>query len=125
MLPTQRLENIVPHLTAEQYARVVAFAEVLATQQAPSGLAATVAATRRRLGRQFSQTARLRLRALTRRSEEDTLTEAERAEYIALAEQREEADAEWITAAAQLSAMHAIPLAQALELLNLGVKRHV
>ena len=124
MLPTQRLENVVTRLTPEQYARVVAFAEVLATQSAPSNLTATVTATRRRLGRFFSQVSRLRLRELTRKSEEATLTETERAELIALAEQREESDAEWINAAAQLSVTHAIPLAQALDLLNLGVKRH-
>ena len=125
MLSGQRLENIVTNLTVEQYARVVAFAQVLATENAPSGLAATVAATRRRQGRQFSQAARLRLRALTRRSENGALTDAERDEYIALAERREAADAEWINAAGQLSATHAIPLAQALDLLNLGVKRNV
>ena len=94
MLHTQRLENVAARLTPEQYAYVLAFAEALATQNTPHGFAKTVTTTRRRLEDIFPQAARLRFRELTRQSEDATLNEAEQTELLALAEKREESDAE-------------------------------
>lgn len=107
MNPTQRLEEVVTRLTPNQYARLLLFAESLA---ASSDVHAAGA---------FPEPLRERLRELTRRSEAEILTEPEYAEYIALAEQLENADAGRLEAAAKLAQQDNIPLAEALTRLDL------
>ena len=109
MNPTQRLEEVVTRLTPEQYARLLFYAESLAAAHEDTSKA-------------FPETLRQRLRELTSKSETETLTVAERAEYIVLAEQLEDADAARLEAAARLSQEDSIPLAQALARLDAGVK---
>jgi hypothetical protein len=62
----------------------------------------------------------LRLRALMRKSEEEALTPDERAEYIALAAQREEADAERLQAMLRLAQLRGVPPTQLLEEFGIG-----
>jgi anti-sigma factor ChrR (cupin superfamily) len=120
MLPTHRLEAVIPRLTAEQYAQLVEYAETLA---AGNNIRQAATAAKRRLARKFPESARLRLRELTRKSEDESLNEEERREYIALAERREETDAERLEAAAQLVSQHGIALPQALAIFDLGAER--
>ncbi len=108
----QRLEEVVTRLTPEQYVRLLSFAESLAAELDAESVAA--------LPQRFPEPLRLRLRELTTRSEAETLNDAERAEYIVLAEQLERADAGRLAAAARLSERRNIPLAQALAELNAG-----
>lgn len=108
MNPAERLEEVVTRLTPEQYARLLLFAESLAaSHDVPSA-------------KTFAETLRERLRELTRKSEAETLSEAEGAEYIVLAEQLENADAARLEAAAKLSQQDSIPLAEALARLDAG-----
>lgn len=108
MNPAERLEEVVTRLTPEQYARLLLFAESLAaSHDVPSA-------------KTFAETLRERLRELTRKSEVETLSEAEGAEYIVLAEQLENADAARLEAAAKLSQQDSIPLAEALARLDAG-----
>ena len=111
MNQTQRLEQVVPRLTAEQLARLVSFAESLVTESLPP-----------RLGRSqiFPADSRRRLRELTAKSEAETLSEIERAEYVTLAQQRENADAARLTEAAQLSKQKGIGLSEALAQCDAG-----
>ncbi|MDQ3688098.1 MAG: hypothetical protein M3430_21235 [Acidobacteriota bacterium] len=111
--PTHRLEleEVVTRLTPEQVARVLSFAE------SPT---AETAATDAAPAKSFAEPVRRRLRELTAQSEAETLTEAERAEYIALAEGREAADAERLETATTLAKLHDIPFAQALAELDAG-----
>jgi hypothetical protein len=111
MNQTQRLEEVVTRLTSEQYARLLSFAESLVAETSQSDFQST---------KTFSDGSRQRLRELTDKSESETLTESERAEYIALAEQRENADAARLQEAAQLSKQNNIPLTEALAQLDAG-----
>ena len=108
MNTTQRLEEVVTRLTPEQYARLLFFAESLAASDDADS------------AKTFPDTLRQRLRELTRKSEAETLNEAEGAEYIVLAEQLENADAARLEAALKLSQQESIPLAEALAKLDLG-----
>lgn len=108
MNPTQRLEEVVTRLTPKQYARLLLFAESLAASHDVQSAGA------------FPEPLRERLRELTHRSEAEILSEAECAEYIALAEQLENADAGRLEAAARLAQQDNIPLAEALARLDLG-----
>ncbi|SRR6266508_1560878 len=104
----QRLEEVATRLTPEQCARLLLYAESLAAvNEDPSAKA-------------FPESLRQRLRELTSRSEVEALSEAERAEYIILAEQLENADAARLEAAARLSQQDSIPLAEALARLDAG-----
>ena len=130
MHPTQQLEACVARMTPEQYARLLAFAEaLLAEALAPNEgdtapQAAEAAALQQRLQYAFPDHLRQRLRVLTRKSEAETLTTDERAEYIALAEQREEADAERLQAVIRLAQLRGIPPAQLLEEFGIGATGH-
>jgi hypothetical protein len=64
------------------------------------------------------------LRELTRKSEVEALTTDERAEYIALAVQREEADAERLQAVIRLAQLRGVPPTQMLEEFGLGATGH-
>ena len=91
MNPAERLEEVVTRLTPEQYARLLLFAESLAASHDVQS------------ARTFPEPLRQRLRELTSKSEVGTLSEAEGAEYMVLAEQLENADAARLEAAARLS----------------------
>ena len=108
MNPTQRLKEVVTRLNPKQFARLLLFAESLAASSDVQSVGA------------FPEPLRERLRELTRRSEAEILNEAECAEYIALAEQLENADAARLEAAARLGQQENIPIAEALERLVLG-----
>lgn len=108
MNPAERLEQVVTRLTPEQYARLLLFAESLAASHDVQS--ATT----------FPEPLRQRLRELTIRSEVEILNAAESAEYIALAEQLENADAARLEAAATLSQENKVPLAEALAQLDAG-----
>ena len=108
MNPAERLEEVVTRLTPEQYARLLLFAESLAAAHEITS------------AKTFPAPLRQRLRELTRKSETETLSEAECAEYIVLAEQLENADAARLEAAARLSQQDGIPLAEALARLDAG-----
>ena len=108
MNPAQRLEEVVTRLTPDQYARLLLFAESLAASHEVQS------------GKTFPEPLRQRLRDLTSKSEAETLTEAECAEYIVLAEQLEDADAARLEAAARLSRQDSIPLGEALARLDSG-----
>jgi hypothetical protein len=108
MNPAERLQEVVTRLTAEQYARLLLFAESLAASHDVHS------------AKTFPELLRERLRELTCKSEADTLSEAESAEYIVLAEQLEDADAARLEAAAKLSQQDSIPLAEALAKLDAG-----
>lgn len=114
MLPTQRLEQAVTHLTPEQYARVVAFAEVLAAQT----LEKTAAGMRRRLARLWPVPLSRRFRALTVKLEAETLTTAERAELIALAEESERVALARVEAVSELARRYNVSPEEALAALR-------
>lgn len=130
MHPTPQLEACVARMTPEQYARLLAFAEaLLAEGLAPSAhdrtqQALETAALQQRLQHVFPDSLRQRLRELTRKSEEEALTPDERAEYIALAEQREAADAERLQVVLRLAQLRGVPPAQLLEELGIGATGH-
>src|SRR2546426_4223736 len=126
MHPTQRLEECVARMTPEQYARLLAFAEaLLAEGLAPSEhhmaqQAVEIAELPQRIQHAFPDHLRQRLRELTRKSEVEALNTDERAEYIALAEQREEADAERLQAVLRLAQLRGLPPTQLLEEFGIG-----
>jgi len=117
-------------MTPAQYARLLAFAEaLLAEGSAPSKhdtaqQAVKAAALQQRIQHAFPDHLRQRLRALTRKSEVEALNTDERAEYIALAAQREEADAERLQAAIRLAQLRGVPPTQLLEEFGIGATGH-
>ena len=120
MLPTQRLENAVTRLTPEQYARVVAFAEVLAAQTFEQ----TAAELRRRLARRWPAPLRRRFRELTVKLENETLTNAERAELSTLAEESEWVAVARAEAVGGLARRYNVPPDQALAAQNTETPRN-
>lgn len=98
MNTTERLQEVATRLTPEQYARLLSYAETLASET--DSLDVDSPDT---LQKNFPENLRLRLRELTAKCEAETLTDAERAEYIALAEQLETEDAKRLEVAAKLS----------------------
>jgi len=130
MHPTQRLEACVARMTPEQYARLLAFAEaLLAEGLAPrerdmAQQAVETAELQHRIQHAFPDNLRQRLRDLTCKSEVEALTTDERAEYIALAEQREEADAERLQAVIRLAQLRGVPPTQLLEEFGIGATGH-
>ena len=102
---TSTLEEVVNRFTSEQKSRLLSFAELLAAETSPPDV---------RRANSFSEPLRRRLRLLTRKSEAETLTDAERAEYIAFAERLENHDAARLNAAAELSKSNNLPLTAAL-----------
>ena len=127
---THQLEACVARMTPEQYARLLAFAEaLLAESSAPSEgdmtqQAEEAAALEQRIQHAFPDHLRQRLRELTRKSEVEALTTDERAEYIALAEQREEADAERLQAVIRLARLRGVPPTQLLEEFGIRATGH-
>jgi hypothetical protein len=65
-----------------------------------------------------------RLRELTCKSEVEALNTDERAQYIALAEQREEADTERLQAVIRLAQLRGVPPTQLLEEFGIGTTGH-
>jgi hypothetical protein len=130
MHPTQRLEECVARMTPEQYARLLAFAEtLLAEGLAPSERdmaqpAMEIAELQKRIQHAFPDDLRQRLRELTHKSEVEALNPDERAEYIALAEQREEADAERLQAVIRLAQLRGVTPTQLLEEFGIGAAGH-
>jgi len=130
MHPTQQLEACVARMTPEQYARLLAFAEaLLAEGLVPSERdmaqqAVETAELQHRIQHAFPDNLRQRLRDLTCKSEVEALTTEERAEYIALAEQREEADAERLQAVIRLAQLRGVPPTQLLEEFGIGMTGH-
>jgi hypothetical protein len=127
---THQLEACVARMTPEQYARLLAFAEALLAEGLTSSAhdmtqqAVETAALQQRIQHVFPDNLRQRLRALTRKSEEEALTPDEHAEYIALAAQREEADAERLQAVLRLAQLRGVPPTQLLEEFGIGTARH-
>lgn len=119
MNPTQRLEEVVTRLTPEQYARVVAFAEVLAQQTFEE----TAGGMRRRLARRWPAPLSRRFRALTAKLEAETLTEAERAELLALSEESERVSLARVEAVGELMRLYHVSHEEALAELNKGNNR--
>ena|SRR5260370_1417424 len=115
-----RLEEFVARMTPEQYARLLAFAElILADPSAENGTGAErgqadadAADLLVRTQQGLSELSRRRLRELTRKSEAEDLTPEERAEYIALAEQLEESDAARLQAAVKLADLRGVSPAE-------------
>src|SRR5262249_22862576 len=130
MHPTPQLEACVARMTPEQYARLLAFAEALVAEgSAPSERdmaqpAGETAELQHRIQHAFPDYLRQRLRELTRKSEVEALNTAERAEYIALAERREAADAERLQAVIRLAQLRSVPLGQLLEEFSIGAAGH-
>lgn len=120
MLPTQRLEKAVTHLTPEQYARVVAFAEALAAQSFEQ----TAAELRRNLARRWPAPLRQRFRALTVKLENETLTKPERAELAALAEESEWVAVARAEAVSELMRRYHVSCEEALAALNAERRGH-
>jgi hypothetical protein len=127
---TQYLQECVARMTPEQYARLLAFAETLLAEGSVPGAhdtaqqAVEAAALQQRIQHTFPDPLRQRLRELTRKSEVEALTPGERAEYIALAAQREEADAERLQAVLRLAQLRGVPPTQLLEEFGIGVTGH-
>jgi hypothetical protein len=130
MRPTPQLEAYVARMTPEQYARLLAFAEALLAEGLPPSAramtpqAVEIAALQQRLQHAFPDSLRQRLRELTRKSEEEALNPDERTEYIALATQREEADAERLHVVLRLAQLRGIPPRQLLEECGIGATGH-
>lgn len=120
MNPTQKLEEVVTRLTPEQYEHLLAYAESLAAQTAAPDVD-EMSILKKRLKQNFPEHLRQRLRELTHKSEGESLSEAERKEYVELAKQLEMADAERLEAASKLSASSGMSLKQTLEELDSGV----
>jgi hypothetical protein len=117
-------------MTPEQYARLLVFAEALLAEGLAPGerdtaqQAVEAAALQHRIQHAFPDNLRQRLRELTRKSEVEVLTTDERAEYIALAAQREEADAERLQAVLRLAQLRGVPPMQLLEEFGIGTTGH-
>jgi hypothetical protein len=130
MHPTQQLEACVARMTPEQYARLLAFAKaLLAEGSVPSERdmaqqAVETAELQHRIQHAFPDNLRQRLRDLTCKSEVEALTTEERAEYVALAEQREEADAKRLQAVLRLAQLRGVPPTQLLEELGIEATGH-
>lgn len=127
---THQLEACVARMTPEQYARLLVFAEALLAEGLAPGerdtaqQAVEAAALQHRIQHAFPDNLRQRLRELTRKSEVEVLTTDERAEYIALAAQREEADAERLQAVLRLAQLRGVPPMQLLEEFGIGTTGH-
>jgi 1,6-anhydro-N-acetylmuramate kinase len=127
MNSTQRLEEFVARMTPDQYARLLAFAESLLAESSAQStsdnqpLAEEAAELLHRIQHSFPESLRQRLRELTHKSEAEALSAEERAEYIALAEQREEADAERLQAVVKLAQRRGISPTQLMKELGIGV----
>jgi hypothetical protein len=127
---THQLEACVACMTPEQYARLLAFAEALLAEGLAPGArdtahqAGETAALQHRIQHAFPANLRQRLRELTRKSEMEALTTDERAEYITLAEQREQADAERLQAVFRLAQLRGVPPTQLLEEFGIGTTGH-
>ena len=130
MNPTQRLEEFISRMTPEQYAKLLAFAESLvaknSTRNDREAIRQSAEVTEADLLRciQNSFPEGQRLRELTRKSEAETLSDEERAEYIALAQQREIADAERLQAVVKLAQLRGVSPDQLLDELGLGANAH-
>jgi hypothetical protein len=133
MNTSYRLEEFVARMTPEQYARLLAFAElILADPSAENGTEAkrerADAESAELLGRiqqGLPELSRRRLRELTQKSEAESLTPEERAEYIALAEQLEESDAARLQAVVKLAELRGVPPADLVKQLGLGMSGRV
>jgi hypothetical protein len=101
-----------------------ALAEGLTSSTRHEQQAVETAALQQRIQHVFPDNLRQRLRALTRKSEEEALTPDEHTEYIALAAQREEADAERLQAVLRLAQLRGVPPTQLLEEFGIGTARH-
>jgi len=130
MYPTPQLEACIAHMTPEQYARLLAFAQSLLADSAVQSAHNTIppdveaAAVQQRFEDSFPDSLRRRLRLLTYKSEAETLSPQEREEYLALAEQREQADAERLQAVIQLARLRGIPPTQLLAEWGIGTPEH-
>ena len=121
----ERLEAVISRLTPEQYAKLLAFAESLADtspvsdEQETEAVEVTETELLRRIQHGFPENRRRRLRELTGKSEAETLSEEERAEYIALAEEREAADAERLQSVYKLARLRGVSATQLMK--ELGI----
>jgi hypothetical protein len=126
----EKIEDVVSRLTAEQYARLLAFAESLVEENSgqdvseivPQATVLTEAELLNLIHHNFPEPQRQRLRELTRKSEAELLSDEERIEYINLAEQRETADAERLQAVIKLAQLRDISPAQLMKELGIGAK---
>jgi hypothetical protein len=133
MNTSYRLEEFVARMTPEQYARLLALAElILADPTAENGTEAErgqanaeAADLLVRTQQGLSELSRRRLRELTRKSEAEELTPEERAEYIALAEQLEESDAARLRAVARLAELRGVSPADLIKELGPGMTGRV
>jgi hypothetical protein len=129
----EKLEDVVSRLTAEQFARVLAFAQSLTEENslqdnceiATQMTEASESQLLHLIQHNFSEQQRQRLRELTQKSEAEELSDDERAEYIALAEQREAADAERLQAVIKLAQRRGISPEQLMEELGVGANANV
>lgn len=122
MEPAQQLDEIISRMTPDQFARLVAYAESLLDNTADTApVAAEEEALLQRIRQALSVAAGQRLRELTRKSEAELLTTEERAEYISLAEEREQAEADRLEAVIHLARLRGISPARLLTELGLGV----
>ncbi len=122
MNPTQRIQEFVVRMTPDQYARLLAFAEAILNGNAAQSTLAEEAELLQRIQQTFPE--KLRLRELTRKSEAEILNAEERSEYITLAEQGENADAERLQSVIRLAQLRGVSPAQLLTELSSGVGRH-
>jgi putative addiction module CopG family antidote len=106
--------------TASEYVQ-----ELIRAEQERQAAGAAEAELMRRVLHSFPERMRQRLHDLTRRSEAETLSGEERAEYITLAEQREQADAERWEAVGKLARLRGVSVAQLMTELGLGATGHV
>jgi len=133
MNTSYRLEEFVARMTPEQYARLLAFAElILADPSAENGTEAKrdradveSAELLGRIQQGLPELSRRRLRELTHKSEAEELTPEERAEYIALAEQLEESDGARLQAVVKLAELRGVPPADLIKELGLGMTGRV
>jgi hypothetical protein len=133
MNTSYRLEEFVARMTPEQYARLLAFAELILAD--PSAENGTEAKRDRadvespellgRIQQGLPELSRRRLRELTHKSEAEELTPEERAEYIALAEQLEESDGARLQAVVKLAELRGVPPADLIKELGLGMTGRV
>jgi hypothetical protein len=133
MNTSYRLEEFVARMTPEQYARLLAFAELIladpsaenGTESEPGQADAEAADLLVRTQQGLPELSRRRLRELTHKSEAEELTPEERAEYIALAEQLEESDAARLQAVVKLAELRGVPPADLVRQLGLGMSGRV
>jgi hypothetical protein len=133
MNTSYRLEEFVARMTPDQYARLLAFAElILADPSAENGTEAEcgqadadAADLLVRTQQGLSELSRRRLRELTHKSEAEDLTPEERAQYIALAEKLEESDAARLQAVVKLAELRGVPPADLIKQLGLGMSGRV